>query len=336
MKLKTPVDRFLWSPFCFLGWLVSLWALAPGVAQAHNMRTVYLELTEVAPGKAWLFRKATIDDRSVKVHFAAGCQVQRTILNHFPPTSTYQINCPFALKGTIIRVRGMGPIIDEAVVRFQAHSSPNHTATKLLSENNDTWQLPRERDLWRVLFDYVGLGFTHILGGPDHLLFLLALLLLVHQPRAMFWTITAFTLSHSLTLGATTLGWIRVSAPAAEACIAWSLVLTARDVLRREQLSDPNTQGSWLGFVFGLIHGFGFAGSLREIGLPHQAIPVSLLGFNLGVEFGQLLLVLPCFALLKGLRDNASRASQWLQWLFAYGIGITGAFWFWQRLSLLF
>lgn len=321
----------------WLGWLVCLVVLGTcgRVTHAHKMRTLYLEITEVARGKAWLFRKATTDDRSITLHFAPGCRVKRTLISAVPPTSTYQLQCPFPLAGTRLRVAGLGPVIDEAVVRFRAFPATTPIATKLLFANDDTWRLPHKRSRWRVLVGYTGLGLTHILGGADHLLFVLALLLLVFRRRAMLLTITAFTLSHSLTLAATTLGWIRISAPAAEACIAWSLVLTAWDVTRRERLANPDGQGPWLGLVFGLVHGFGFAGSLQGIGLPAEAIPISLLGFNIGVELGQLLLVIPGFALLSWMRQHHEALSGYLQWLMAYGIGTVGAFWFWSRLALL-
>lgn len=183
--------------------------------------------------------------------------------------------------------------------------------------------------LWPVLTDYGWLGIEHILLGFDHLCFVLALTLLVQGRRRLIATITAFTVAHSLTLGLTTLGLLDVPIAPVEAMIALSIVLVCVECLRP---GDSLTRRApWLvAFTFGLLHGFGFASALLEVGLPRARLPSALLGFNLGVEIGQLFVVL----LFSGLGALGSR-SRWLrdrvpQGLI-YAMGALAAYWSIER-----
>ncbi len=156
-----------------------------------------------------------------------------------------------------------------------------------------------EAPIWQqTAATYLGLGVEHILLGIDHLLFVLALLLLVRGLRQVLLTITAFTLAHSITLAAATLGWINVPQTPVEAVIALSIVLVAAELVHRERgRTSLAQQWPWvIAFTFGLLHGFGFAGALNEIGLPQQAIPLALLFFNVGVEIGQILFIVAVYA----------------------------------------
>jgi hydrogenase/urease accessory protein HupE len=164
--------------------------------------------------------------------------------------------------------------------------------------------------------DYVVLGIEHILAGIDHLLFVLGLVLLIRErtrgvgaPRlkGLLWTVTAFTLAHSLTLVGSTLGWVALPSPPVEAGIALSILLLARELLVLER--DTLTwRAPWLvAFGFGLLHGFGFAGALADVGLPADRVPLALLAFNLGVEVGQLAVVAVLMLAFVGLRRMAER-----------------------------
>ena len=150
------------------------------------------------------------------------------------------------------------------------------------------------------------LGVEHILGGVDHLLFVLALLLIVRGGRRILLTVTAFTVAHSITLVAATLGWVRVPGPPVEAMIALSIVFVAAEIVQGLRGRPGLTaRAPWLvAFSFGLLHGFGFAGALAEVGLPQNAIPIALFAFNVGVELGQLIFV----ALVLIVRARCSRA----------------------------
>jgi len=177
------------------------------------------------------------------------------------------------------------------------------------------------------------MGVEHILAGIDHLLFVLALLLIVDGTRRLVMTITAFTVAHSITLVAATLGWLHVPGPPVEAIIALSIVFVASEVIQRLRGRDPLTaRAPWIvAFSFGLLHGLGFAGALAEVGLPQVAIPVALLMFNVGVEVGQLLFVAAVVGLQALVARLVAVRGDWVTAATAYGIGAVAAFWTIER-----
>ena len=184
---------------------------------------------------------------------------------------------------------------------------------------------------------YLALGLEHILSGIDHLLFIAGLLLLVHGFWPLVKTVTTFTVAHSLTLGAAVMGWIPVDSGPVEATIALSIVFLAREIVMghrgRVHLVHRNP---WLvAFVFGLLHGLGFAGALREIGLPGSHIPFALLFFNLGVEGGQLAFVTALVALQQILKRLELRVPRPLGPALGYAIGVVATLWVLERLPVL-
>ena len=181
---------------------------------------------------------------------------------------------------------------------------------------------------------YLRLGIEHILLGVDHLLFVLALMMIVSSWRQLIGTISAFTVAHSITLAAATLGVVHVPAAPVEACIALSIVFVAAEIVHQRQ-GRPGlaARRPWVvAFAFGLLHGFGFAGALSEVGLPQAAIPLALLFFNLGVELGQLLFVVVVAAVLSVARRVPLERHRWAELLPPYAIGTTAMFWLMQRL----
>lgn len=190
-----------------------------------------------------------------------------------------------------------------------------------------------------VVKTYTILGIEHILSGFDHLLFVLALVLLVHGTRRLLFTITAFTVAHSLTLAGATLGWVNVPGPPVEASIALSIVFVASEIVHTRQGRYSVTQHyPWVvAFTFGLLHGFGFAGALAEVGLPQSSIPIALLFFNVGVEIGQLLFVGAVLAAIAvGWRAGQRlRLPQpvWLWRITPYAIGGLASFWLVERVA---
>ena len=171
------------------------------------------------------------------------------------------------------------------------------------------------------------------------MLFVLALLLLVRGWRRVVVTVTAFTVAHSITLAAATLGFVHVPQPPVEAAIALSIVFVAAEIIHKRQgRSGLAVHWPWIiAFAFGLLHGFGFASALREVGLPQNAIPVALLFFNVGVEVGQLLFIASVFAVAILARQVASRITisklAWAWRLPPYAIGSVAAFWVIQRIA---
>jgi hydrogenase/urease accessory protein HupE len=194
---------------------------------------------------------------------------------------------------------------------------------------------PRSLDVARA---YTVLGVEHILGGIDHLLFVLGLMLIVRSRWLLVKTITAFTVAHSVTLGAATLGWVHVPQPPVEAVIALSIVFLARELARqRHGRAGLVERYPWIvAFIFGLLHGFGFAGALREVGLPQTEIPLALFTFNIGVELGQLMFVGAVLMALAALRRILLRLPAWMYAAPAYGIGSMATFWWLQRMAPLF
>jgi hydrogenase/urease accessory protein HupE len=183
------------------------------------------------------------------------------------------------------------------------------------------------------------LGVEHILLGFDHLMFVLALVLLVRNPGRLFGAITAFTVAHSITLAGTTFGWVRLPSSPVEAVIALSIMFVAVEIMRvRAGKISLTAMMPWLAsFAFGLLHGFGFAGALREIGMPEDAAPLALLFFNLGVEAGQVAFIAAVLLVMFAWRRfappsfNTPRVGDIAWRTPVYIIGITSAYWFVER-----
>lgn len=184
---------------------------------------------------------------------------------------------------------------------------------------------------WQVWRSYFIIGLEHILMGWDHLLFVIALVLLVRRGWEVVKAATAFTVAHSLTLAAVTLGFAGLPQRPVEALIALSIAFLALEIARRTPETLTRRLPWLVAFGFGLLHGFGFAGALREIGLPEGEVPAALVSFNLGVEAGQLLVigaVLALLALLRGLRPAMEARAIHIA---SYAIGITGVYWLVDR-----
>jgi HupE / UreJ protein len=246
-------------------------------ARAHAMRSVMIEIDEIAPGNAAVHVRTSVPGAPVTTAIA-GCTLR---LDEGDLDRGGIATCDDSkLAGHTVSLEGLGPVLSEAVVwiRYSDGASFSH----LLGPDDASWSLPSRGSAWAVARQYVGLGVAHILTGYDHLLFLLLLVLALRRPRAVLLAETAFTVSHSISFSATALGWVRVSPVFAEACIALSLVLVALDV------GKPARAGAGLAFLFGLVHGLGFAGGLREIGLPESDVGAALVSFGAGVEIGQV------------------------------------------------
>jgi hydrogenase/urease accessory protein HupE len=181
---------------------------------------------------------------------------------------------------------------------------------------------------------YFGLGVEHILSGIDHLLFVLCLMLLVPSVAGLLKTITAFTLAHSVTLALSALEIIHVPQPPVEATIALSILFLARELARKDAADGVAVRRPWaVAFVFGLLHGFGFAGALAEIGLPKEAISSALLLFNVGVETGQLMFVALVYPIVLLAQRWRSGWPRWTVPVPVYSVGAVSGFWFLQRIG---
>ena len=196
------------------------------------------------------------------------------------------MSCTRGLEGQRIAIDRLDGTLTDVLVRIE--NTDGSVRTARLTPSAPSFIVPEQPGPLMVLRAYVGLGVEHILFGVDHLLFVLCLLLLVKSLRQLLATITAFTLAHSITLAAATLGFIHVPTAPVEATIALSIVFLASELVRGEAGRGAVTRSyPWLvAFSFGLLHGLGFAGALAEVGLPQGEIPLALFAFNVGVELG--------------------------------------------------
>ncbi|HBK91662.1 MAG TPA: hypothetical protein DDZ68_08335 [Parvularcula sp.] len=224
----------------------------------------------------------------------------------------------------------------------RARLGDGETRTAILAPDETTWALPEPNSFGGVARSYFAIGVEHIAFGVDHLLFLAGLLVIAGAFRRAIVTATGFTLAHSLTLALVALDVIRVSVPAVEAVIALSIVFLAAEIARGNRRTISYRRPAVVASVFGLAHGAGFAAALSEVGLPATEKATALLFFNLGVEAGQLAIILAVFGALFALQraQPGARAeaapSRRLSCAFSYALGAVAAFWFIERAAAVF
>jgi len=315
-------------------------------AQGHEVRPGYLELREERAGRYQVLFKvpakgdqrlalylrlpAGCDESPVRARLAGGAHVER-----------WEAACEGGLVGETVSIDGLPDTRTDVLARVV--DAAGGTQTVRLTPGDPSFEVTGPASWLAVAGTYLWLGVEHILLGLDHLLFVLALLLLVGSFRRLVATVTAFTVAHSITLAAATLGLVHVSQAPVEAAIALSIVFVAAEILHAARGKPGLTERKpWLvAFAFGLLHGLGFAGALREVGLPEGAIPLALAFFNVGVEVGQLAFVAAVFALLFAAQRLAGLAGRPVPtaWALArrvarpaaYVIGILAAFWLIER-----
>ena len=245
-------------------------------------------------------------------------------------TGTY--TCTRPLEGQVIGLKGMETSMTDALLRVAPLGRPVQAAR--LTYDSPTAEVMAVPDRWQVGQTYLHLGVIHILEGYDHLLFVVLLVLLLGRPGPIVKAATAFTVAHSITLVGTSLGLIGLAQQPVEATIALSLIFLAVEIAKqREGAPRLSERMPWVvAFLFGLLHGFGFAGALREIGLPETDVPLALLTFNVGVELGQLVIVAATLGLIALLRRAAPAALRPTTVVATYLIGTVSSFWFIERM----
>jgi len=246
---------------------------------------------------------------------------------------TWRVKAIDPLPGQTIRIRGLESTMTDALVRVEFIDGT--TWTQRLTPRQPTATIPLRQSGLAVTAVYFKLGIEHILAGMDHLLFVLALLIISRGGWMIVKTITAFTLAHSITLTAATLGFVHVPQPPVEAVIALSIAFVAAEILHglhgREGVA---ARAPWIvALTFGLLHGLGFAGALSEIGLPEGRIPLALLFFNVGVEVGQLLFIGGVLILVAAARRAVPATPYWARLAPPYVIGTLAMFWVFQRIA---
>jgi hydrogenase/urease accessory protein HupE len=320
-----------------------LLAIVASGAFAHEVRPAYLELRQTGPETYDALWKVPGLGESLRlglyVQLPAVCANvtgSRASMVNNAFSERWTLKCAGGLTGGTIHIAGLSATTTDVLVRLERLDRT--TQVTRLTPSAPSFVVEAAPRAVQVARTYLVLGVEHILGGVDHLLFVLALVILVKGRRRLIATVTAFTLAHSLTLAGATLGFVHVPGPPVEAAIALSIVFVAAEILRSRQGEAGLTEKfPWIvAFSFGLLHGFGFASALNEVGLPQSAIPVALLFFNVGVEIGQLLFIAAVFTVVALARQVMRRVEmsqpRWASRVPPYAIGSVAAFWVIQRI----
>jgi hydrogenase/urease accessory protein HupE len=314
--------------------MATLVLLLSHAALAHEMTMAEMELRETAAGQfmwQWTAVGNVPPSDELKAVWPKGCSSDVAAVEGAGPVDAGSVRCgPQGLSGTLT-MNGVGQTYSAVMVKvfWSDGQSRVYTFTTAQKTAQLYGSAEDKRGMGEIARAYTVLGVEHILSGFDHLLFVLALLFLVGFNRKLLFTITAFTLAHSLTLALSALGLLTLRSPPVEATIALSIVLVAAEALHGQRTLSRRWPAV-VAFLFGLVHGLGFAGALQEIGLPQKHLAVALMTFNVGVEIGQLLVVSLAFGLNRAL-------SRWPQFVVArtpalYFIGTIAAYWSFTRI----
>jgi hydrogenase/urease accessory protein HupE len=311
-----------------------------GGAAAHEVRPAYLDIHEKTPGMFSVLLKTPMQGEarlSLSASFSGRVENLTPVVSR--PTGsamvqTWQIRAVDSLEGHFISLKGLQNTMTDALMRVEFLDG--FVFVGRLTPGAPSAFIPATQTSWTVAKTYVATGIEHIVFGFDHLLFVASLMLIVRDWRMLVKTVTAFTVAHSVTLTFATMGWAKLPSAPVEVMIAFSIVLVGAEIVRKERGENGlTTKWPWVvAFVFGLLHGFGFAGALVDVGLPRGDIPLALFSFNLGVEIGQLMFIASILAVLAAVRRllviprQAVIAS-------AYGIGTIAAFWGVERLHAM-
>ena len=318
---------------------VLLATFAPGVF-AHEVRPAYLELRQTGAETFDVLWKVPGQGENMRLglyveHPADSKNVSAPkpsmVNNAF--TERWSVRREGGLTGGTIHIAGLTATMTDVLVRLERLDGTMQVTR--LTPSAPSFVVEAAPGRLEVARTYLVLGVEHILFGIDHLLFVLALLIITNGTMRLIKTVTAFTVAHSITLALATLGFVHVPSKPVEATIALSIVFVALEIIRRrEGRRGIASRAPWVvAFTFGLLHGFGFAGALSEVGLPQNHIPAALLFFNVGVEIGQLTfiaVVLSCIALVRRIH---LRLPGWAELVPPYAIGSVAMFWVVQRIA---
>lgn len=320
--------------------LVCLWhVLSAAPSTAHELRPAYLDIRETATGDfAIVWKTPALGEMrlGLYVRLPETCSQTGEAVNSIEAGAYFErwtARCSGGLKGRSLTIDGLRSSLTDVLVRL-AYADGSTQVARLTPEA-PSLVVTASQTTFEVAQTYFLLGVEHILIGFDHLLFVLALMLLIRDRWMLLATITAFTLAHSITLAGAALGYLSLPQKPVEAAIALSIAFVASELARSRpgQKRTSETHPWLVAFAFGLLHGFGFAGALKEIGLPQTDVPVALLTFNLGVEAGQLLFVAAVLLVIKAATAMVRIPLVPVRLATTYLIGTMSMFWLVTRVE---
>lgn len=321
--------------------LAAIVALATAcAAQAHETRSAFLEITQTgaetydvfwrvpARGDLRLGIYVRLPQATRATSATKGGIVESVSLEH------WSIHCPGSLTGQTISIEGLTSTSIDVLARVVGLDGKIQTTR--LTPSSPAFVVAASPSAGQVAASFLGIGIEHILLGVDHLLFVLGLLLIVEGRWRLVKTITAFTVAHSLTLAIATLGFVHIPVAPLNAAIALSILFLGPEIVRvwRGQSSFTIRHPWIVAFLFGLLHGFGFASGLSELGIRGWELVFGLLLFNVGVELGQIGFVLIILILFDSLKTLEIRWPAWAEYVPGYAVGTLGAFWTIERVAI--
>lgn len=305
---------------------------------AHEIRPALLNITEQKPG--WFEVTWKVPMRGDRI-LAIKPVFPSSLVPYGPPSShtvpgasiqyaTYQMKAG-SLAGETITVDGLTALQIDVLVQIRLADGTAHSA--ILRPDSPEITVPLKASKFEVAGSYWRMGLIHILEGIDHLLFVLALMLIVSRLMPLLKAVTAFTVAHSITLALATLGFVHVPTRPTEAIISLSIVFLAAEIIQKHNGKTGLTERyPWvIAFGFGLFHGLGFAGALSEIGVPQHEVPLALFMFNVGVETGQLIFIAAVLGLMAVSRRLPLTVPQGVWRVLPYSIGSLAALWTIER-----
>jgi len=328
--------------------LAMLWVLCALPAHAHDARPNYVQITETEANSfsvSWKVPSGMPGGALPYPTLPEGCAADRQPAwqqagAEYVGQQVFQCDAP--LSGRVVGI--VFPIVNPSLsTLYKIRLANGVEHLRILKPSETKWTVPDAENRFSVATQYTQLGIEHIWIGIDHLLFVACLLFIARAPRRLLITITGFTVAHSITLALSTLDVVRIPTPPVEAAIALSVIFMAWEIVKGNKTSFVYRYPVAVSSSFGLLHGFGFAAVLRDIGLPQTELPAALLFFNVGVEIGQILFVAALLAaffilrpvftrLLQSARDNEVHWTS-LTVPASYFIGSVASFWMIQRIA---
>jgi len=312
----------------------------PFILMAHQSGLSYIDIIEYSENKIQISYKKPLQDLyapKIKINYPSYCKSKKIspqIIENGVIINNYIMQCSDnGLLNARVWIDGLLKKDKGVLIKY---TNKNYSKKILLRADRPFVEFNQKESSFSLFISYVKLGIYHILSGYDHLLFVLCIIILSYNLKALFFAITAFTLSHSITLASAILGIVELSVVYIETMIALSIIFLARELV---SYSNNTLTKKYLGivaFIFGLLHGFGFSNVLKNIGLAEDEIPLSLFSFNLGIELGQIFFVVIVLSILFLLKYIFNPKLQNMQRFLGYSIGIIASFWFIQRLLILF